>query len=49
MHVADSKREEVVEPLLTGVRERIRLAGELLRQNDLRKHRFGASSATAAT
>lgn len=36
---ADSKREEVVEPLLAGVRERIRLAGESLRENDLPKHR----------
>ena len=34
-----STREEVVEPLLTGVRERIRLAGESLRVNDLPKHK----------
>jgi DNA helicase II / ATP-dependent DNA helicase PcrA len=34
-----STREEVVEPLLVGVRERIRLAGESLRTNDLPKHK----------
>jgi DNA helicase-2/ATP-dependent DNA helicase PcrA len=31
-------RELVEEPLLTGVRERIRLAGEALRANDLPRH-----------
>lgn len=33
-----SEREQVVEPLLVGVRERIRLAGESLRENDLPRH-----------
>lgn len=31
-------REEVEEPLLSGVRERIKLAGESLRENDLPRH-----------
>lgn len=35
---AQSHRDEVSEPLLAGVRERIRLAGESLRGNDLPRH-----------
>lgn len=34
-----STREEVEEPLLVGVRERIRTAGQALRDNDLPRHR----------
>lgn len=34
-----STREEVEEPLLAGVRSRIRLAGDALRANDLPKHK----------
>lgn len=36
---AKSAREQVVEPLLAAVRERIRDAGEALRGNDLPRHR----------
>ncbi len=36
---AKSERDVVLEPLLDGVRERIRLAGEALRSNELTKHR----------
>ncbi len=35
---AQSHRDAVDEPLLAGVRERIRLAGEWLRSNDLPRH-----------